>query len=309
MTSPTVAVVICMFSAVRLPQVAAALDSIKRQTLQPQEVLVVVDGTEALAQQVRATLGLPDDGVGVLCLGSNQGVSVARTRGVQEVQSDLVAFLDDDAEADPGWLEQLCAPMADELVIGVSGRSLPIFGGPRPGWLPDEFLWTVGCSYRGMPTGIEQVRNFYGGCAVVRRDIFLSVGGFLAGTGHVGRFVGGGEDADFCLRATQATGGVFMFNPSAFIRHHVPPPRLTWGYFARRCYSEGVMKSQIASRLDRGSLDPERSFARAMPRAVVRSLLTRGQRARAVGILAGVLAVLAGLAAGRFGGKSADAAP
>lgn len=307
--SHSVAVVICMFTAERLQQVAAAVDSIGEQTLRPTEVVVVVDGTEELAEQVRDTLGMPRGGVGVLCLGSNQGVAVARTRGVQQVDADLVAFLDDDAEADPRWLEQLSTPMLDERVIGVSGRSVPIFGGPRPPWLPDEFLWTVGCSYRGMPTGIERVRNFYGGCAVVRRDMFLAVGGFEAGAGHFGRFVGGAEEADFCLRASQKTGGVFMFNPGAVIRHHVPPARLTFGYFARRCYSEGIMKSQMASRLDPGSLDPERAFARAMPRAVIRTALTRGERARAFGILTGVVTVLAGLAVGRMGGEPSDVAP
>lgn len=306
---PPVAVVICMFTALRLPQVVAAVESVFGQTLRPTEVVVVVDGPEPLADQVRQALGPPREDLHVLCLGSNRGVAVARTRGVQHVGAELVAFLDDDAEAEPTWLEQLVVPMADPRVIGVSGRSVPMFGAPRPGWLPDEFLWTVGCSYRGMPRQVEQVRNFYGGCAVVRREMFIAVGGFESGAGHFGRFVGGAEEADFCLRAAQKTGGVFMFNPAAVIRHHVPQPRLTVRYFARRCYSEGVMKSQMASRLDPGSLDPERAFARAMPRAVVRTLLTAGERGRAAGILLGVVAVLAGLAAGRLGSDPAGEAP
>lgn len=303
----TVSVVICMFTAERMPQIAAAIESVRRQTLRPREVVLVVDGTDSLAEEVRAALGALGEGLTFVCLGANLGVGVARTRGVEAATGDLVAFLDDDAEADPTWLEELAAPTADPRVIGVSGRSLPLFDGRRPGWLPDEFLWTVGCSYRGMPTSITEVRNFFGGCALVRRETFLAVGGFTA-PGHLATFTGGGEEADFCLRATAHTGGVFVFNPAAVIHHHVPSGRLTWRYFAKRCYSEGVMKALMAARLDRTSLNPERAFARAMPRAVVRALFTDGERGRAAGILVGVLAVLTGLAKGRLDRNPSEAA-
>jgi hypothetical protein len=196
--------------------------------------------------------------------------------------------------------------MAESRILGVSGRSDPIFDAPRPAWLPDEFLWTVGCSYRGMPTATAEVRNFFGGCAVVRRDVFLDLGGFGGGGGHRGERVGGSEEAEFCLRATQRTGGSFMFRPGAVIRHHVPPARLTMSYYARRCYGEGLVKSAMAARLDRTSLNPERAFAWAMPRAVLRTLLTRGERARALGIVLGVVSVLMGLGVGRFRGVEAD---
>ena len=28
---------------------------------------------------------------------------------------------------------------------------MPLWLGERPSWFPDEFLWVVGCSYRGLP--------------------------------------------------------------------------------------------------------------------------------------------------------------
>lgn len=294
--TPTVGVLVCTHQAERLDQLTAAVDSLAAQTRPPDELLVVVDGDEQLADHVRACL--PE--VRVLCLGSNQGVSVARTRGAAALGTDLVVFLDDDAVAEPGWVAGLLVPLADPEVLGSSGRSVAAFLGPRPGWLADEFLWVVGCSYRGMPTEPARVRNFFGGCAMVRRSVFLEVGGFDPTVGHHGDFVGGGEEADFCLRATAATGGSFAFEPAAVIHHRVPVARLTWGYFLARCYGEGTMKARMARRQEAGALGPETAFARRAPIAIVTALL-RGRPSRAAGILLGCVAVACGLVRGSRG--------
>jgi hypothetical protein len=87
------------------------------------------------------------------------------------------------------------------------------------------------------------------------------------------------------------------------IHHKVPGARLTWRYFWRRCYEEGLLKAQM-SRLMReqrtgGALAAERDFAYRMPLAALRYLLLRGRRAGAVGIVVGVLGVVAGLVRGQ----------
>lgn len=299
--NPTVGVLVCTHQAERLGQLTAAVASVRSQTRPPDELLVVVDGDEALADVVRG--GLERAGhrdLEVLCLGTNQGVSVARTRGAEALSTDLVVFLDDDAVAEPGWVDRLLVPLADPVVLGSSGRSIADFLGPRPGWLADEFLWVVGCSYRGMPTEPARVRNFFGGCAMVRRSVFLDVGGFDPAVGHHGDAVGGGEEADFCLRATAATGGAFAFEPAAVIHHRVPVARLTWGYFLTRCYGEGKMKARMARRQEAGALGPETAFARRAPLAIL-TALRRGRPARAAGILLGCVAVACGLVRGARG--------
>jgi GT2 family glycosyltransferase len=295
-TSPSIGVLVCTHQSERRDQLSAAVASVRVQTRTPDELLVVVDGDESLADLVRTEL--PD--VKVLCLGTNQGVSVARTRGAEALGTDLVVFLDDDAVAEPGWLARLLVPLADPDVLGSSGRSVADFLGPRPGWLADEFLWVVGCSYRGMPTEPTRVRNFFGGCAMVRRSVFLEVGGFDPSVGHHGDSVGGGEEADFCLRATAATGGSFAFEPAAVIHHRVPVARLTWGYFLTRCYGEGRMKARIARQQSAGALGPEAAFARQAPLAIL-AALRQGRPSRAAGILLGCTAVAGGLVRGSRG--------
>lgn len=300
----TVGILICCFTAARLRELQAAVTSALGQTYRPDVVLVLVDGTEELATEIAAGLGIGDADSGPLlrmhCLGSNQGVSQARNQGIAEIGTDFVAMLDDDAVAEPEWLGELMAPMGDPHVLGSSGWALPLWDGPRPGWLPEEFLWTVGCSYRGMPTETTRVRNFHGGAALLRAETFLDVGGFDPAAGYRGRWAGGAEEADYCLRATQRTGGWFVATPRALMRHHVPASRLRWRYFIRRCYGEGVMKGAMSRRLrsgshERGALGPERSFGLRMPLAMLRAVATRGERGQAVGIAVGVVAVLAGL--------------
>lgn len=300
---PRIGAVVCTYTTARLEQMAEAVASLGRQSRPPDRLLVVVDGDDELTEQVRSRLsavaierpaGIPVEVVG---LGHNQGVGAARNRGVELLDTELIAFLDDDAVAEADWIECLAAPMVRSDVIGVGGGSLPLFEGPRPAWMPDEYLWTVGCSFAGMPQHQRPTRNFYGGCSIVRRDAFEAVGGFSSAFGHHGDRVGSGEEAEFCLRALAAhPGSQFLFDPRARIWHRVPTERAELGYFVRRCWIEG--RTKVAMRGDRSdALGPEREFARALPGAVLRHL-RGGRLARVAGIVMGTLAVLGGMLLG-----------
>ena len=292
MSAGTVGVLLCTHDSSRLTMLGEAVSSLRAQTRRADALLVMVDGDEALADEVRAAL--PD--VDVACTGRNQGVSHARNEGSAQITTDWIVFMDDDAVAEPDWLEHLVQPLGEPDVLGASGRSLPLFDVPRPAWLPDEFLWAFGCSFRGLPETTTRVRNFFGGAAAVRRQMFLDLGGFSIELGHSGRFVGGGEEALFCQRATHEVGGTFLFVPDAVQHHHLPPQRLTWRYLTRRCFGEGVMKRRLQRLLPGDqTLGEERAFAYRLP-AQALGHVVHGRPARAVGIVVATVAVLAGLA-------------
>lgn len=288
----SVGVLVCTHHASRIPMLGEAVASLRAQHRRPDALVVMVDGDEPLAAQVRAAL--PD--VQVESTGRNQGVSYARTEGARRMGTDWVVFMDDDAVAEPDWLEELTAPLGEADVLGASGRSLPLFDAPRPAWLPDEYLWAYGCSFRGLPETTTRVRNFFGGAAAVRREVFVDLGGYSTELGHSGRFVGGGEEALFCQRATAETGGTFVFVPTAVQHHHLPAARLTWRYLTRRCFGEGVMKRRLQRLLPGGrTLGEERAFAFRLP-AQTAGYVLRGRPARAAGMVVATVAVLAGLA-------------
>jgi GT2 family glycosyltransferase len=300
----SVGVVICCYTERRWDPLLAALRSVQRQTRAPDRTVVVVDHNGPLLDRLAAVAG---PGVVVLASTGPPGLSGARNTGVAACATTVVAFLDDDAVAEPDWLEALVAEYADPAVVAVGGRIEPRWEQGRPAWFPDEFGWVVGCSYRGQPAGRAVVRNVIGANMSVRAGALGEVGGFAESLGRTGAGVPmGGEETELCIRLA-AAGGTVLQQPAAVVHHLVPGSRGTVAYFRSRCWAEGRSKAGV-SRLAGASaaLSAERDYAtRVLPRGVLREArraLGRGDRAaagRGAAIVGGLLTTAAGYALGR----------
>jgi glycosyltransferase involved in cell wall biosynthesis len=180
--NPVVSVVICAYTEARWDDLLAAIDSVRAQRDRVAlEIIVVIDHNPALLERMRP-IGTD------LKLTENveaQGLSGARNSGVRLASGDIVAFIDDDALADPSWLESLVAVYDDPLVAGAGGTIRPLWETRRPAWWPLEFDWVVGCTYRGMPQQRAVVRNVIGCNMSFRRDLLESLGGFAHGIGRI----------------------------------------------------------------------------------------------------------------------------
>ena len=150
-----VSVVICAFDDKRFEQLAAAVGSLLSQTVRPAEIIVAVDHNPRLLERVRRDL--PD--VTAVASARHRGAGGARNAGVAAASGRTVAFIDDDAQADPDWLERLLPAFADPNVLGCGGAIEPVWPAGRPHWFPEEFDWVVGCTYRGLRTRPGAVRN------------------------------------------------------------------------------------------------------------------------------------------------------
>jgi GT2 family glycosyltransferase len=253
----TVAVVICCYTQARLFDTVAAIESSRAQEPAPR-VIVVVDHNPDLLDLLAGRY--PD-----LTVTSNRftrGLSGARNTGIAESIEDVVAFLDDDAVAQAGWLAAICAEFEDETVIAVGGHIGPAWDGERPPWFPAEFDWVVGCSYVGMPSSRAIVRNVIGANMAFRRATLMAVGGFGAELGRVGANAAGCEETELCIRVTRRTGGTVIYQPAARVRHRVTSDRARPAYFVRRCVAEGRSKA-IVMRMHPGGagLGVEGSYA------------------------------------------------
>jgi GT2 family glycosyltransferase len=265
-----VSVIICTHTEARLAYLAQAVESLRRQSASPREILVVVDHNPALAERVRQNT----PGVAVIESQERGGTSGARNSGVAAARGAIIAFLDDDAIAAPDWLEQLLASYTD-AVLGAGGAIEPLWEGHRPVWFPEEFNWVVGCTYRGMPQEPAAVRNLIGCNMSFRRQIFERIGGFRDGLGRVGAQPFGCEETELCIRLGQRLPhAALCYNPRARVRHHVPPARARWSYFRARCYLEGRSKAQIAQLVGAGAGSAtERAYAlRTLPLGIARGL-------------------------------------
>lgn len=301
----TVSVVICSYNSDRWHELAAAVRSCAEQTCPPDQVVVVIDHNEPLLQ--RAMLEL--EGAVVLANRFSRGLSGARNTGVAWSKGDVVAFLDDDAYADPRWLANLVAPMADPSVAGVGGWVLPHWETAPPAWFPEAFYWVLGCSYAGLPTTDGRLRNPIGANMAIRRRVFRCVGGFASGLGRVGKVPLGCEETELCIRYTgHFPDQEFVLARAAVVHHRVPARRLTWHYFWTRCWEEGISKAAVSTLVGPASgLAAERHYlARSLPRAFIQSLRSfprhpRSASARAALMVAGTLCAAAGLLWGKIG--------
>jgi GT2 family glycosyltransferase len=305
-----ISVVICAYTEDRWEQICSAIDSVRAQSLASTEIILVSDHNPALFR--RAQAAFPD--VTVVKNQQAQGLSGARNTGAARAHGELIAFLDDDATAHEDWLKFLADCYEDPRVVGVGGLTLPRWQTARPGWLPEEFYWVIGCNYLGMAPSGAPVRNLIGANMSFRREAFNSVeGGFVTGIGRTatGRPLGC-EETEFCIRlGQQSPGTIFVMEHRAIIWHFVSDSRCTVSYFLSRCFAEGISKAQVAASVGSGDgLSAERAYTtRILPLGVLRGVrdLFRGDSTgagRAAAIIGGLAMTSFGYLRGKLGRTS-----
>jgi glucosyl-dolichyl phosphate glucuronosyltransferase len=295
-----VSVIICAYTEDRWNELNAAVESVQQQLLVPSEIIIVIDHNPRLLRRVREHL---PSGIVVVENTQARGLSGARNSGITVARSKIIAFLDDDAVASPDWLMLLMREFTNPQVLGIGGAVTPLWSADEPAWLPEEFYWVVGCTYRGMPQTVTSIRNPFGGNMAIRREVFDTVGGFRNGIGRIGKWPVGCEETELCIRAGQHwPQKVFLYQPQARVFHHVPRSRASVGYFCSRCYAEGLSKALVAHHVGiKDGLRSERGYTfRTLPQGLVRSMadsLFRRNPAgflRAGAIVLGLVVTMAG---------------
>ena len=109
---------ICSYTEDRWDRLMAAVESVRAQTLPPQQTIVVVDYNVDLYKRLIFNV----DDVVILENTGPKGLSGARNTGAAAATAGVVAFLDDDAVAAPDWLERLGSLYDDPDVLAVGGR-------------------------------------------------------------------------------------------------------------------------------------------------------------------------------------------
>jgi GT2 family glycosyltransferase len=171
------------------------------------------------------------------------GKSHALNRAIPELQSNLVALVDDDHRVDENYLTAICS--AAESYPDATlfcGRILPDWDGSEPAWVHDTGRYRiypppVPVQDQGdapHPVGLEGPTPG-GGNLILRRAVFDRVGDFATELGPQGHNLGGGEDTDFILRTLNA-GEQLVYIPDIKQYHFVDPERLRLGYLLRKSF-------------------------------------------------------------------------
>lgn len=240
-----VSVVVCTY---RRPQLLdLCLDSLVQQTaaIGPHEILIIDNSPQREAHPVveRWQAVFAEREVALRCvLEESTGVAFARNRGLAEASAPLIAFIDDDERALPGWLERLIAPFAvfGERVDIVAGEVEPDFGGiPRPDWLSDDMLHIFSCRW-GWDTEARFLRpqEWFGeGNCAFRKRLF-DTQEFPTDLGRNGGNLMSSEGAVFA--PLRAKGAATYFVPQAKVSHRIHQDRLDKRWVLRRMFYQGI---------------------------------------------------------------------
>ncbi|MGE4552373.1 MAG: glycosyltransferase family 2 protein [Desulfovibrionaceae bacterium] len=255
MPAPEISVILCTRDNAAL--LAPALESLRRQTLPPEafEIVVVDNGSgDATPEIARA-----------FCAGFAParyvaepvtGLAVARNTGLDAARAPVAAFLDDDAEADPGWLAALLdvyARIPEAWAVG--GAVLPIWDAPRPDWLDERYFRSLSLVEWGpVERPLAWPERVIGVNCSFRMEVFERLGRFDPDLGRMGRALLGHEDTEIQERI-HGLGKKVMYTPAAVVRHHVPAWRMTREYFERR--HQGAAVSQRIMDLRRAGREAE----------------------------------------------------
>ncbi len=196
------------------------LASLERQTWKQREFILVDNGsTDGSTERIRNWAGRQPAAL-VLCLSENTGFCKANNLAFARARGEWIALLNNDAVAEPSWLEELVKYGDTKTRIGMLGSKI-VFAEPagvidKVGHLiywdgqnrgrgtmeadtgqydrPEEILWPDACA------------------ALYHRKVFEETGGFDE------TFFAFGDDADLGMRA-RLLGWKAWYVPTAVVRH------------------------------------------------------------------------------------------
>jgi GT2 family glycosyltransferase len=196
--------------------------------------VLVVDNDPDDADTAAAVAVLDDPRVGYV-LEQRRGTSVARNRGLAEARergAELVAFVDDDVEVDPGWAGRMAAALSQPGVACVCGPVMAAHLESPAQIAADAALgWQKGFARRRFslaePPEDSPIFPFspglygVGANMGVNAEVAAELGGFDPALGP-GTPAMAGEDCEFMVRLVLA-GHALAYEPSAYLWHHHRP--------------------------------------------------------------------------------------
>jgi len=193
------------------------LASLARQTNVEFETIVVDNGSS----DGSADAAEREFGARVIRNAENRGFCAANNQGIAAARGEFIALLNNDAEAEPGWLSELQGVFGRGPEVGMAASKVLVWEDPRRIDKVGHLIFPDGQN-RGRGSGVldegqfdrEEEVLWPDGCAAMYRKKMLDeIGGFDED------FFAYGDDAELGLRARIA-GWRCWYAPRAVVRHH-----------------------------------------------------------------------------------------
>jgi len=212
-----ISVVVCTRD--RPGELAGCLAALRRQVHRAFEVVVVDNGSKD-----GSTKSVVERSGCRYVREPRPGLDIARDTGWRNARHEIVAYTDDDARPDPGWLAAVAAGFSSPDVIATTGLVVPAELETRAQALFEDAYGGMG---KGFVLRLHSRRgrdltywpHLYGaGCNMAFRRAFLEAGGGFDPALDVGTPTGGGGDLDMLQRVIES-GGAICYRPDALVRH------------------------------------------------------------------------------------------
>ncbi len=186
-----------------------------------------------------------------------QGLSHARNAGFAATQSDWLAYLDDDAQARPTWVEVIFREIEHGKFDAFGGPYLAWHHyGPAPKWFAPDWCSTA------------HLFNYYGeipiqracpiGCnCVLRKDAVLKVGGFDAKLGMTGNTCAYGEETKL-FEDMRKAGFRLGSVPDLVIAHCVLPYKYSMKWRVKAAFAHGYAAPHVEPHIAKALFFPRR---------------------------------------------------
>lgn len=268
---------------------ATCLDALRAQTLRDFETIVVDNGSTDGSQALLAG-AYPE--VHLVELGKNHGFTGACNAGYAVSRGEFVALLNNDTEAEPGWLAAIVAAFATDPRVGIVASKLLLFDDRRRFHAAGDFYRTDGIPGNrgiwqedvGQYNEPEPVFGACGAAAAYRRTMLDEID-FLDDA-----FFFSCEDVDIAWRAHLA-GWEVVYQPTAVVYHKLKSSGgsgATSSYYDGRNFLYLIWKNYPTTLLRRHWPSIARAQWR-ISRDALRAWRGEAARARLRGQLAGLL--------------------
>jgi glycosyltransferase involved in cell wall biosynthesis len=254
MPNPRISAIICTHN--RDQYLGAAIDSLLVQDFPDYEVVVVDNASSDRTREI-ATAREPVKYI----YEPNLGLSVARNTGAQASNAEILAYLDDDAVASPGWLSALYKAYENNEKLAIAGGKVTLLwpdGATPPKWLSPGLSAGLGAYdlgdtvvYIDNPNLTPRGLNYS-----MRREFLTQIGGFDPNLGRVGKNLLSNEEL-FMTELALKNGWKVAYLPDALAAHNVSPERLQPAWFINRSWWQGISecyREQVSGRSGAGQL-------------------------------------------------------
>ena len=189
------------------------------------------------------------------------GLSVARNTGAKTSSGEILAYLDDDAVASAGWLQELYGAYQSNSKLAIAGGKVTLLWPDKvnpPRWLSPGLAGNLGAYDLGK--SVVNIKNPgqtpRGLNYSIRRSFLDDIGGFDTNLGRVGKNLLSNEELQMTELALEK-GWEVAYLPNALVAHNVSPERLKRSWFISRGWWQGISecyREQLAGKAGTGQL-------------------------------------------------------